>query len=151
MIFQMSKLKKFKNLSHSKKQLLLQTCLLLPSLQCSVNLLPFRYLVRFLKLKISILAPEIYPLEHLKEIEEILWAIQCVDKYLPLISGRCLAQALTARYLLRQRNISSVLNLGAKSNLIDNEMAAHAWLCCGEIIVTGRDNVEGYRKIASFL
>lgn len=48
----------------------------------------------------------------------------------------CYTQALTAKILLRRRNISSVLTIGFMKDEAGN-YKGHAWLKCGDTVVTG--------------
>ena len=147
----MNNLIKFLKLSVSDKLLLVQTCLLLPFFQCSVKLVPFRYLIKFFKLKVCESTSVTQSAGYLHDIDRIAWAIKCVECHFPRISGRCLAQALTARQLLHQRNVPCILCLGAKSDQMSNSLSAHAWLCCGDIVVTGGHHMEQFNKLTSFL
>lgn len=62
---------------------------------------------------------------------------------------KCFAQALTARMLLKQRGEKSLLILGAAIN--DQAMAAHAWLECEGITVTGASEKHLVHKVISFI
>lgn len=62
----------------------------------------------------------------------------------------CYTQALTAKILLRRRNISSVLTIGFMKDEAGN-YKGHAWLTCGDIIVTGNlPNLSKFHVNASF-
>ncbi len=147
----MIKLKKFLKLSVADKLLLVQACFLLPFFQCSVKLVPFRYLIKVLRLKVCDSTPVIQSAGYLHDLGQVAWAIKCVECHLSGISGRCLAQALTARLLLHLRNVPCVLCLGVKNDQMINSLSAHAWLCCGDVIVTGGRNIEQFNKLTSFL
>ncbi len=62
--------------------------------------------------------------------------------------ARCLAQALAGRILLHQQGEKCVLTIGA--TIGDQTMIAHVWLYCGEIVVTGKKEIEKYQKIALY-
>lgn len=55
----------------------------------------------------------------------------------------CLAQALAARSMLRLRKQPSAVHLGARIDQ-SGELAAHAWLTCGETTVTGGRGLAGF-------
>ena len=61
----------------------------------------------------------------------------------------CLVRALAARVMLRRRRMPSVLHLGAR-NASETELAAHAWLRCGEIDVVGVEGTSAYAPIVAF-
>lgn len=76
-----------------------------------------------------------------------------VSPYTPWTSN-CFPQALVAKYWLRQRHIPTTLYLGvALTKTADApraEMAAHAWLRCGPLIVTGGRGHERFTTVAHF-
>lgn len=62
--------------------------------------------------------------------------------------SKCLVRALTAGKLLKKKGIPSTMYLGCR--LEDGRMAAHAWLRCGRMYVTGGDG-DGYAVVDKFL
>jgi len=64
-------------------------------------------------------------------------------------NSSCLVRALAGRMMLWRRSMPSVLHLGARSDS-EMEMAAHAWLRCGEIDVVGTESAEQYIPIVAF-
>ena len=145
----MNNIRKFLARSTSEKILFLQVIFLLPFFQCAIKLIPFRYLKTLLKLKQNDTTMSTESAFKQSDIEQIRWAIKTAKHYFPYLPGRCLAQALTARQLLRQRKIPCRIYLGARHEQ-DHTMTAHAWLCCGKIILTGGKTMKQYKKIASF-
>ena len=65
---------------------------------------------------------------------EIAGVIDSICRRTPWES-KCLVRALTAAYMLKRRGFSGTLYMGVKMN--DGKMAAHAWLRCGDLFVTG--------------
>ena len=61
----------------------------------------------------------------------------------------CLVRALAARLMLWRRRMPSVLHLGAR-NASETDLAAHAWLRCGEIDVIGVEGASEYAPIVAF-
>ncbi|WP_054120041.1 lasso peptide biosynthesis B2 protein [Porphyrobacter sp. AAP60] len=49
----------------------------------------------------------------------------------------CLPRAMTARWMLQRRKIPSRLMVGSKRGTDDGSLKFHAWLVCGNDIVTG--------------
>jgi hypothetical protein len=69
-------------------------------------------------------------------------------KRLPWYSS-CLVCAFAGRMMLWRRSMPSILHLGARSDS-ETEMAAHAWLRCGEIDVVGTESADLYIPIVAF-
>lgn len=80
---------------------------------------------------------------------DVGWAVTRVAAYFPR-SALCLAQALTARAMLRRRGIGSVLHVGvARSEAAPFE--AHAWLEAAGVEVTGYPVPPHLREIGCLL
>jgi len=71
-----------------------------------------------------------------------------VQKYFPW-KVKCFSAALTAKTILKKNNIPSTIYLGVKKNYND-KMMAHAWLRCGNIIVTGKDEMNNFTPLVYF-
>jgi hypothetical protein len=80
--------------------------------------------------------------------QKISWAVQTAGRHTPWES-KCLAQAIAAKMMLRRRQIPGTLYLGLAKDE-QGELSAHAWLRCGDLILTGGQNLEGYTTIATF-
>ena len=81
-------------------------------------------------------------------VEQIAKAIRRTVRYTPW-NVTCFAKAIAAKYLLKRQGLQSTLYLGvAKEN--DNKLTAHAWLRCGNIIVTGKEEMERFTAVAYF-
>ena len=74
-------------------------------------------------------------LEQLVLISRVQLAVARVHRYV-LWNTECYTQALTAKYLLQQRGISSLLTIGFKKDE-NGEVQGHAWLTINEWVVTG--------------
>lgn len=62
---------------------------------------------------------------------------------------RCLAESIAAHRMLHHRNIPTTLYLGlARKN--SHDIIAHAWLRCGEKILTGRRGSEKFTVVSFF-
>lgn len=63
----------------------------------------------------------------------------------------CLAQSLTAQWMLKRRGIPGVFYLGVmKGENGDEKMRAHAWSQCGDTIITGHKGYEDYTVVSVF-
>lgn len=86
--------------------------------------------------------------EQISQIRKIAWAVNVVGKYSHW-KNKCLAKSMTAQRMLRRRGFDSTLYLGIKK-VNDNVGKAHAWLRCGQVIVTGGSIMHEYKEIARF-
>ena len=76
-------------------------------------------------------------------ISRVQLAVARVHCYVPW-NTECYTQALTAKYLLKQRGISSLLTIGFKKDE-NGEVQGHAWLTINEWVVTGmRHDLNSY-------
>jgi hypothetical protein len=80
--------------------------------------------------------------------EEIGLAVTRVSRLTPW-RCMCLEQGLIAKVLLWQRGVPSTLVFGV-ANQTENQLVAHAWLCCGGKVVVGGKGMSEFRIIASF-
>ena len=61
----------------------------------------------------------------------------------------CFPQALAARALLRRHGYAPTIHLGVERRGGD-QLAGHAWLTCGDIVVVGGDDLERYTEVHRF-
>lgn len=78
--------------------------------------------------------------ENRRLLERVTIAIRRAAHRVPWRSD-CLVQALAAQRWLAAKGIAAQLNLGARKGE-SADFAAHAWLCVGDLIVTGGDVSE---------
>jgi len=64
-------------------------------------------------------------------------------------NATCLVQTLAGAAMLRRRGIPCTLSLGIARNV--NGITAHAWLGCGNVILTGAAGHERFTLISSFV
>lgn len=62
--------------------------------------------------------------------------------------NQCLTEAITAKWMLRRRNVSSTLFFGVSKD--NNVLTAHAWLKCDEFFVTGRKGMHKFTTVRTF-
>lgn len=128
--------------------LLVQTFVLLGVTRFLIRTLTFRRLERFLGARMAESSQEL-SVAHLKRARKVGWAIRTVSERTPWVSN-CFPQALTAKLLLRRRDIDSTLYLGAAFAEHKQELTAHAWLRCGPAYLTGGDGREKFGAVASY-
>jgi hypothetical protein len=85
---------------------------------------------------------------------ELRWALRALVRRLP-VAPSCLMQALAARRLLLRRGVPCSLVFGVRgpSAGLDQgrrELAAHAWLRCGPLVVTGEQEAARFQPIAVY-
>ena len=73
-------------------------------------------------------------------VGRVKWAISTSSRYTPWKSN-CLPQAMTGKRMLQKRGLRSTLYLGLLRERSGN-VAAHAWLRCGNVFVTGGRGVR---------
>jgi hypothetical protein len=63
----------------------------------------------------------------------------------------CLPQAVAAQWMLKRRHIAATLYLGVtKDETKPENLAAHAWLRCGDVILTGSAGHRQFTVVATF-
>jgi hypothetical protein len=81
-------------------------------------------------------------------LARISWAVNTASRHLPW-ECLCLVQALAAKAMLKRRKVASTLYLGLAKDP-DTQLKAHAWLRCGDRILTGEQGVNNFTIIAAF-
>ena len=94
------------------------------------------------------LSPKVIPPEKMAVIEKVTWVIDAVRWATPWDSN-CLARAIAGKRMLWSRGLSSTLYLGVKKG-DPKSLEAHAWLRCGEKIVTGVSGHDQFIVVATF-
>jgi hypothetical protein len=90
-------------------------------------------------------AERLYPLPY---IQSFIRSMKRAIRILPF-KPKCLTEAIAAKQLLQKHGITSTLYLGvAKKG--NSSIIAHAWLRCGENIITGRKGMNKFTVVAFF-
>ncbi len=144
----MSDFQKLVRCSRPELLLLAQTFVWLGIMRIAIAVFPFQKIARWLGLKLGELPPPIFE-RHVADIKKVQWAISVVSRR-TLWDSACLAQSLTGAVLLQKKNIPALLNLGIAKDDSRIGYSAHAWLQCGETILTGAGVCSRYKVIASF-
>jgi Transglutaminase-like superfamily len=83
-------------------------------------------------------------------VQRISWALRVASARSPW-NSTCLAQALAGTRMLRRRRIPATLAMAvAKRAEEPGSLEAHAWLSCGDVILTGAADHERYNVVAKF-
>lgn len=83
-----------------------------------------------------------------KEAKTVKRIIESVSQITPWES-KCLVQALTAKRMMKKREISITIYLGVRKGS-EESMIAHAWTRCGALYITGGKYREDYVVVAKF-
>jgi hypothetical protein len=62
---------------------------------------------------------------------------------------KCFEKALAAKMMLRRRGMASIIYFGVRKDEQLN-MHAHAWVKCGERVITGGKGIEQYTLLTAF-
>lgn len=130
----------------SDKKLLFEALFLTALARAVILLIPFKKYQKYLGVYSQKTSYEV-PIDKYRIIKRISWAVNIVSKYTPWES-KCLVQAVTAQRMLKTRKIGSTLYLGVNKD--KNNLNAHAWLRCGQVIVTGGYNKGAFKVVAKF-
>ena len=136
------------DLAWSDRGLLIEAAALLGAARLAAKTIPFKQLARCFG-------------QHMSESERVVesgvdarasrigWAVRTVARRTPWNSN-CLAQAVAARLMLRRRKMACTVYLGLVKDG-KHELAAHAWLRCGNRVVTGgRTSSRRYTVVSTF-
>ena len=140
---------KWRRRSRAERVLLLEAVFLLGIARLAVLVLPFRWLAVTLGRHMKETGAEIEPAV-LGPARMIGRAVQSAARNTPWDSV-CLPQAVAAQWMLKRRHIKGTLYLGvAKDKTKTEKLAAHAWLRCGNVILTGREGHRRYTVVSTF-
>jgi len=107
--------------------------------------IPFKKIASMLGRLHAESAQELEPTELPVKIEH---SIRRASRY-TLHDSKCFDQALTAKALLAQNGLPATIYFGlAKES--ENQLMAHAWVRCGNRIITGKAGMEKFTVVACF-
>lgn len=127
--------------------LLLETALCLAAARLALAALPFRWVIRGLRLRQGE-APGERDASTLAQEQRVAWALERIRRRAPW-TGRCLARALAGSYMLRRRGVACTLHLGVAKNG-NTQIEAHAWLRSGDFVVAGGEDLGRFTLLATF-
>ncbi len=140
---------KWRRRTRQERLLLMEAFLLLGIARLAVLALPFKWLAASLG-------------EHMQETDATIGAAdlnlarkvgQAVRSAAnhTLWESVCLPQAVAGQWMLKRRHIAGTLYLGvAKDETRREKLTAHAWLRCGNIILTGASGHRQFTVVATF-
>lgn len=136
-----NKLSRFSELEGADKWLFLRAAGWLAIARMMLVVMPFDRLAARLSAKGTAL-PEQPDREYLGRIS---FAVSAAANNVPWRSD-CFPQAIAARMLLKRQGYESTIHLGVEKTSPD-AIAGHAWVTCGETVVTGGEKVDRYVEI----
>lgn len=141
------RLTRFHRLSLKMKLLCVIAYFLMGIIRLGIIVFPFKYIAPILgeKNKSSLAEVERSVLVHASKIS---FAVETMSRFTPWES-KCLVRAITAQLLLRVVRTPSTLYLGMSRDS-SNKLIAHAWLRCGEFIMTGASESKNFKSVAQF-
>jgi hypothetical protein len=86
--------------------------------------------------------------ENLKLLKTVGTAISRASRYVPW-RCKCYEQAISAKVILRGYGLETTLYYGVAKDP-DNKLIAHAWVRCGDYIVTGRPGMKRFTVVGTF-
>lgn len=140
-------LQKFLKLKINKKKLFIEAYFLLGFSRLIILTCPFRKIAGILG-EMSSETPVSNDGVDIKIVRQVAEAIRVMSKH-TFWKSKCLAQAYTAKMMLRKRKQKSTVYLGVSKNE-KGEMVAHAWLRCGTLFVTGGNGHENFTITSIF-
>lgn len=141
------KIKTFLKMPLLEKSMFFEAYILSGIYRFAILAIPFKKLKKYIGAYKKESSRQI-PMEQYKVARRVLGAVNMATTRTPWES-KCLVRALTAQRMLKKRNIYTTLYLGVGKD-INNKMLAHAWLRCGEIILTGGRERTGFKEVAKF-
>ncbi len=92
--------------------------------------------------------PEDNSTDEISKVKKVQFALKLCDRYVPWPT-ECYTQALTAKLLLKRRNIPGIIYFGFRKN-DQGKLMGHAWLKSEGIVVTGFCDFSLYTVHSSF-
>ena len=78
-------------------------------------------------------------------LKRVGYAVTAAAAHVPWRSD-CFPQTIAARMLLKGYDHPSAIHLGVE-RVGDSDLAGHAWLTCGDVVVVGGDELDRYTEV----
>lgn len=132
---------KFCQLDVADKWLLFRAVAWLAAARIMLGVLPFRSLAT--RMSASSDSAQFQPDPEL--LQRIGRSVAIAANHVPWRSD-CIPQTIAARMLLKSHGYTSIIHIGVE-RVGDDELIGHAWLTCGETIVTGNTDLHRYKEL----
>jgi hypothetical protein len=140
---------KWRRRTGTERWLLMEALSMLGVARLALLILPFKWLAATLGRHMTETGMEPNPSD-IGCARMIGQAVCAAAHYTPWKSV-CLQQAVAAQWMLKRRHIAGTLYLGvSKNEAKPMKLAAHAWLRCGNLILTGRESHRQFTVVAKF-
>ena len=136
-----NKWRRFTQLDGADKWLLLRATAWLAIARIMLTVIPFHQLSARLSAKSH--SPPIEPDQDL--LQRITYAVSAAASNVPWRSD-CFPQTIAARMLLKRYGHASTIHLGV-DRVGEDGLDGHAWLTCGETVVTGAAELDRYAEV----
>jgi hypothetical protein len=143
----MGRLRKFLDRPWADRACFLEAVFWLGLARLAILVLPFRRLAPWLGRHMA-QSPEEAGAAPPELLDRLSWAVAAASRHAPW-ECKCLAQAIAGKAMLRRRGAASTLYLGLAKDR-ETQLQAHAWLRCGERILTGQRGMAGFTVISTF-
>lgn len=135
------KLGKFRDLDAADKRLLFRATASLASARMMLLVIPFKKLSSHLMADIGVESDA----SNTELINRIGRAVAVAANNVPWRSD-CFPQTIAARKLLQREGIASTIHFGVE-RAGGSDLIGHAWLTCGDIVVTGGSELHRYTEL----
>ena len=143
----MHKLKVFFELSFKRQLMLIEAYILSGLYRFAIVFLPFKYVKKQLGEAKTESTYEVDDAVY-QEAKQIRIIVLLACKYTPWES-KCLVRAMLVQHFLKRKKIPTTIYLGVNKDELQN-MKAHAWIRCGEMIITGQYEKDHFIQVANF-
>jgi len=138
----MSILQRARRVGSERRSLVVEAVFWTALARIAVFVLPFRWIAPRLGTPMAETAPTLTD-EQTEQVRLVAWALEVTHRELPRLGG-CLPQAIAAKIMLRRRGVPSTLYLGVRRK---DDLEAHAWLRCGNVVLTGGPQRQGFTVV----
>jgi hypothetical protein len=142
--------RKFLRLDRKRQRLFVQAWLRLAGARYDLRAKPFKELTADLTLHRPPFEPAGPGEDAVAQAEQIGWAVRTAAAYTPW-NSTCLVQVLAAQRMLAERLLPGAFYLGAAPGETGAAgLDAHAWLKCGDRVITGETGHERFVVVSAF-
>ena len=143
----MRKINTFLSLGFNKQLMFIEAFILSGYYRFAMIYLPFKYLKNQMGIPKTESPSQVDDPAYV-EAKRIRSIVLLACKYTPWES-KCLVRALLVQHFLKRKKIATTIYLGVNKDGLNN-MKAHAWIRCGEMIVTGQYEKDHFIQVATF-
>jgi hypothetical protein len=133
-----SRLRKYVKLPAADRWLLGSAVVSIVKARLVVTFVPIRKILQPVTLGAGTSAQDI-------DVAKISWAVETAGRIVPA-GANCLVRAIAGREMLARRGVGSRIRIGVAKDSPDL-LRAHAWLECGDRIITGEGEHRNYAAL----